>query len=129
MTEVYLSLPQPKTEIVYSGSRSVAPASLNARSDDGEMLPRSSRLEHSVHHRLAWQQGEAQSISLLGAPRSGDPKISRGVMDAAIQALIEKAVSDALERAAKRVETLAGNLPYEKAWRRAAKEIRAFKPN
>lgn len=49
-------------------------------------------------------------------------------MDAAIQALIEKAVCEALERAAHRLETLGGNLPYEKAWKRGAKEIRALKP-
>jgi hypothetical protein len=125
MTEVYLSLPPRRSEIVYADSCSVAPASLNALTE----------LMWAPGFKAASNSGPIDAAItptdpafFAGRSAFWNQKISRGVMDAAIQALVDKAVSETLERAAKRVETLAGNIPYEKAWKRAAKEIRAFKP-
>lgn len=126
MTEVAQRLPQRSNDLSYVGSRSVAPASLNA----------STELMWAPGFKAASNSGPIDAAITPTDPafyagRSAfwNPQTSRGVMDAAIQALIDKAVNEALERAARRVETLSGNIPYEKAWRRAAKEIRAFKPN
>lgn len=74
---------------------------------------------------------EAKDCGLLLFKNSPQlqPITSRGVMDDAIKALIDKAVREALETAAKRLEALSGNVPYEKAWRRAAREVRSYKPD
>jgi len=57
------------------------------------------------------------------------PQSLKGAMDAAFQALIDKAVRDALELAAKKLLSDGCNTTYQKAMRRAAKIVRSQKPN
>lgn len=120
-SEVYFSLPPPRNEVGYEGSRSVAPASLNALTE------------------LMWAPGfkaASNSGPIDTAQTPTDPAVIAGRsafwttnMDVVIQALIDSAVRDKLEMVARTLETRAGNAPYVKAWRVAAKIIRSNKPD
>lgn len=127
MTEVALLLPQPSNEMIYVDSRSVAPVSLNAltESDGHDGFNSASNGQPSTRHHLP----TAPPHLLAGRFALWNPATSRGAMDAALQALIDKAICEKLDAVAKMLETRAGNLPYVKAWRRAAQIVRAQKPN
>lgn len=126
MSEVYLLLPQTSDKITYTDNRSVVPASLNAPTE------------------LMWAPGlnaASNSGPIDTADMPTDPAVHagrfafwlsgslRGEMDAVIQTLIDQAVRDKLELVAKELLNRAGNAPYVKAWRVAAKIVRSHKPD
>jgi hypothetical protein len=108
-------------QIIYDGSRSVAPASLNALTEP-MWAPGFNSASNSGPIGTAYPPTDPAFLSgALGV------LASRGAMHPDIDA--KTAVREALEAAAKMLENRAGNHVYRSAWRAAAKLVRSCKPD
>jgi hypothetical protein len=119
-------------QITYEGSRSVAPASLNALTDVMG-IARTAAMPLSVAckipHAGALPDRETPIKNWRVSPLGARPKTACGALMDEVPEEHKSAVRHALETVAKELDTRKTNSLYRAAWRAAAKIVRSYKPD